>query len=234
MANQNIEKIFDSLLSAYGYQGWWPLYHTSSNSTAAFFDGYHPKRYDFPHTDLQKLEICLGAILTQNTHWRNVVKSLSSLAENRLISVLNLVQSRLDQIALAIKSVGYYNQKAKYLKNIAVYLSQNSFAELEQLSTPDARNQLLDIPGIGPETADCILLYALKKPSFVVDTYTKRIFTALGIIQQNAGYQHIKSECESSLPDDLPLFQEFHALLVRHGKTYYSQKPWGKGDFLLS
>jgi len=235
MGNQKIRKIYDHLISAYGFQGWWPINHTAEDlDKIEDFGGYHPNRYDFPNTDSQKLEICLGAILTQNTRWQNVVTSLSSLANSKLISTDRLLQSSPDQIALAIKRVGYYNQKAKYLKNLAVFLSKHSFAELECLSKKDARRKLLKIKGIGPETADCILLYALKKTSFVVDAYTRRIFIKFGIIQASASYQTIQNKCESSLPDELPLFQEFHALLVRHGKRYYSKKPYGKGDFLIS
>ena len=235
MINQNIPKVYNHLLSAYGCQGWWPLVHTIVDlALESFADGYHPGNYSFPRTDAQKLEICIGAILTQNTQWLNVAKSLSSLAASKLFSIDHLVQSRPEQIALAIKSVGYYNQKAKYLKNFAVFLSEHPFYDLEDLPKTDCRKLLLSIKGIGPETADCILLYALKKTSFVVDAYTKRILSNLDIVEKDASYQEIQLLCESSLPDDLPLFQEFHALLVNHGKRYYSNKPHGVGDFLLT
>ena len=235
MINQNIPNIYNHLLSVYGYQGWWPLNHTTHDFVIKpSTGGYHPERYDFPKTDAQKLEICLGAILTQNTHWQNVKKSLSSLAASNLISIQRLLQSRPAQIALAIKSVGYYNQKAKYLKNFAVFLLEHPFSELEDLPSVTCRNWLLSIKGVGPETADCILLYALKKLSFVVDTYTRRIFANLGIVEQHTSYQNIKNLCESSLPEDLPLYQEYHALLVNHGKRFYSKKPHGEGDFLLT
>ena len=235
MINQNIPKIYNHLLSVYGYQGWWPLVHTIDDpALISLADGYHPGQYDFPRTDVQKLEICLGAILTQNTRWLNVVKCLSSLAANKLFSIDHLLESRPGQLALAIKSVGYYNQKAKYLKNFAVFLSDHPFSELEDLPSADCRRMILDIKGIGQETADCILLYALRKTSFVVDAYTRRIFSKFDIVEPDASYQKIKVLCESSLPDDLPMFQEFHALLVKHGKRFYSKKPHGVGDFLLN
>ena len=226
--------IYQTLLKTYGLQGWWPISFTGERSIQSSNNkGYHPGDYNYPLNDAQKLEIAVGAILTQNTNWNNVVSAMSSLAASGLFSMQGLLHGKMEQIAPAIKSAGYFNQKAQYLKNFVHFLKQNPIKKLELEPTEIIRGKLLDITGIGPETADCILLYALKKPSFVVDAYTRRILSHLGMVSETAGYDSIKKLFESALTKDLVVFQEYHALLVHHGKRYYSKKPYGNGDRIL-
>ncbi len=197
--------------------------------------GYHQGDYAFPKNDQQRFEICIGAMLTQNTNWNNVVKALMSLQEADLLSIEKLQSAKIDQIAVAIRSAGYYNQKAQYLKNLVYFLSDFTFAEQESFSLENLRGKLLKVKGIGPETADCILLYAFNRCSFVVDAYTMRILGCLGVIPSDPypSYATVKQLFESSVRKDPILYQEFHALLVYHGKKHYSKKPYGKEDRLL-
>jgi endonuclease III related protein len=231
-SNHKFIRLYETLLSAYGCQGWWPL--TASSDPVSLTKGYHPQDYSVPKTDRERLEISLGAILTQNTNWKNVPPALRSLEEKDLFSVDKLINAEINQIALAIKRCGYYNQKAIYLKHLANFFKDHPFSELVQGQKNEIRGKLLKIKGIGPETADCIMLYALKKISFVIDAYTTRIFSTLGWIEEGMGYHKLKNRIETELEQDLVLYQEFHALLVQHGKLYYSRKPYGSGDPLLS
>lgn len=226
--------VYQVLLQAYGPQGWWPVRHTlGSLRNACDNRGYHPGCFDIPGNDQQRLEIALGALLTQNTAWTNASTALASLAENGKLSVQELLGAETEQIALAIRSAGYYNQKARAIKEFCRFLNQHPFAVLATKSTSDVRKLLLQVRGIGPETADCILLYALNRPSFVVDAYTRRIFSHLGIVPETIKYDSLQVLFEASLPPDHALFQEYHALLVQHGKQHYSRKPHGKGDAIL-
>jgi len=229
-----IRQLYQILSKTYRQQGWWPVSITGDRQTGLLDDrGYHAGRYDFPYHDDQKLEIALGAILTQNTNWNNASAALHSLADHGLFSLQRLLDAKIEQIALAIRSAGYYNQKAQTVKNLVQFLNHCSFEKLEGLACQSARDRLLDIRGIGPETADSILLYALKQPSFVIDAYTKRICFGIGIATVSVSYESLQRLFESSLERDLVVFQEYHALLVQHGKHYYSRKPHGKGDEIL-
>lgn len=229
-------QLFDLLFKTYGYQGWWPLNMTTcyKKSLSQFVEGYHPGDYSFPKTEEQQLEVCLGAILTQNTNWNNAVQALSELNHHGLFSLRELLCCDTNQIALAIKSAGYYNQKAKTIKHLVGFLHRHPFIQLESKSTAEVRKHLLEIKGIGPETADCILLYALHKPSFVIDAYTRRILFKLGLAALNARYELLQSLFESTLDQRLDLYQEYHALLVCHGKLHYSRKPYGISDHVLN
>lgn len=231
---RKIQQLYQILLDQYGPQGWWPLSY-SVNSLSNDFDekGYHHGIYGYPTHNQQKLEICLGAILTQNTQWMNVIKALNSLRLKRITTLDRIREVKNNDLALAIKSAGYYNQKAKTIKNLTCLLDRYSFQNLEKLPQDDVREKLLNVKGIGPETADCILLYALKKESFVIDSYTKRILLYQGVISEQEKYNSIKQLFESSLKKNLVIFQEYHALLVQHGKKYYSKKPYGIEDAIL-
>lgn len=232
-----IRKIYDCLLGSYGPQGWWPLTElresggTNPTKTGSI-QGYHPADYTYPQTRNQQFEIICGALLTQNTSWIQVEKALLNLKD-----ILSLKQTHsfspeailsLDPEALkeAIRPAGYYNQKAVRLKNLACW-----FSELED-RIPE-RKELLSLKGVGPETADSILLYAFKQPSFVVDAYTKRIVTNLGLVDEKAGYNEIKALFEENLPEDLAVYQEYHALLVEHAKRYYQKKSIWTNDEIL-
>jgi endonuclease III related protein len=192
-----ITKIYVELLKIYGRQGWWPI-----NGK------YHKGDYSYPRTDSERFEICIGAILTQNTSWKNVEKALKNIEGATAKSLLSMGQKKL---AASIRSAGYYNQKAKKLLLFAKF-----YVQLK--GRIPTREQLLDLWGIGPETADSILLYAYNVPSFVVDAYTRRILVAKGIVSKDANYDEIKQLFEKSLRD-VREYQECHALLVEHAKS---------------
>ena len=155
---KTIFSTYNKLYSLYGPQGWWPI------------EGkYHKNNFLYPKNENQKFEICIGAILTQNTSWKNVEKALQKMHENNLIDAKKISRINDNKLARVIISSGYHNQKAKKLKMFAkFYLSLKNKTPL--------RSELLEIWGIGPETADSILLYAYNYPTFVIDAYTKRIF----------------------------------------------------------
>ncbi len=161
----------------------------------------------------------MGAILTQNTAWSNVEKAIANLRREKLLTLKALAKAD-KKLARAIKPAGYFNQKVGYLKNFCRHVQVNhggSLARFLALPLPELRHELLSIKGVGPETADSILLYAAGKPSFVVDAYTKRITHRLGLTREGT-YPGLKAFFESRLPADARLFNEFHALLVEHAK----------------
>ena len=207
-----IRRIFDILFYEFGPQGWWPVNNK-----------YNKKNFSIPENSRQRFEIILGAVLTQNTSWKNVEKALDNLRKNNLISPLRIVKSKDKKIAELILSAGYFNQKTKYLKNIAQFFIDNKKAENYPVN--ELRKRLLGVKGIGPETADSILLYAFKKPVFVVDVYTKRIFSRLGICTKNIGYSDLQDIFNNSLPKSVCLYNEYHALLVKLAKKNCSKMP---------
>jgi len=217
-----IKKIFNCLLASYGPQGWWPLTElheangTNPTETGSL-QGYHPGDYTYPQTRDQQFEIICGALLTQNTSWTQVEKALLNLKHLNALSPEGVLSLRSEVLKEAIRPAGYYNQKAIRLKALVHW-----FIELE--GRIPVREELLSLKGIGPETADSILLYAFKQPFFVVDSYTRRIVTNLRLVDERAGYSEIKLLFEESLPRDLEVYQEYHALLVEHAKRYYQKK----------
>lgn len=215
-------QIYKKLYNKYGEQGWWPFIN----------DGYHPNEYDYPKDKLQTFEICLGVILTQNTTFTSVVKSLNNLNNINALNYKSIKKLSSNELKNAIKPSGYFNQKTGYILNFI-----NFFENLND-KVP-TRDELLDVKGIGPESADSILLYAYKQPEFVVDAYTKRTLVHLGLIDEKASYHKIKylmeDEIKKEIKDESELvvcYQEFHALIVAHAKQYYSKKPYGVGCFL--
>jgi len=215
---ETLEKIYDYLFDLYGPQGWWPLLEVNGcNPTkTGSVNGYHPNNYEYPKTKNQCFEVCIGAILTQNTSWPSVEKSLKNLRKLVGITPENILNLDIELLKEAIKPSGYYNQKSERLKGFSKY-----FIELKNTPT---REELLKLKGVGPETADSMLLYAFKVPSFVVDTYTKRILFNLNLIENNEKYDKIKELFESNVPKNLEMYQEYHALLVEHAKNYYQKK----------
>ncbi|MDO8453043.1 MAG: endonuclease III domain-containing protein [Sulfurimonas sp.] len=215
-------QIYKALLAIYKPQGWWP-----------FIDGgYHPREYEFPKNENQIFEICLGVILTQNTTFTSVVKSLNNLNAVNSLDYKAIKNMPLDALKSAIKPSGYFNQKANYI------LTFIEFFERLEGRTP-TREELLAVKGIGSESADSILLYAYKQPEFVVDAYTKRLLLHAGLIDEKASYHTIKNFMEDEIKkevkgrDELVIcYQEFHALIVAHAKLFYSKKPYGTGCFL--
>lgn len=231
MTENNINLIYDKLLKTYSYQGWWPIigYDGSNPTKTGAVKGYHPKDYSFPRNSKEQFEIIMGSVLTQNTSWPSVEKALNNLsllsnfsAEN----ILELADSCEDEFKQAIRPAGYFNQKFNYLKNIAeFYISLD--AEIP------SRKEVLAVKGIGNETADSILLFAYKQKQFKVDAYTKRIFSYLGYFDEKEKYMDIKKLFEDNFSGDVNAYQEYHALIVEHGKNCYLKKPYGAEDRIL-
>lgn len=189
-------KIYRRLYEAYGPRHWWP--------------GETP------------FEIMVGAILTQNTSWRNVEKAIQNLKEKKLLNAKGIYQLRKSQLASLIKPSGYYRIKADRLKALVDFLFEEYDGDIEKMGREtlgELRQKLLAVKGVGPETADSILLYGLRKSIFVVDAYTKRIFSRHGIVSEKASYEEIQKLFMANLPNDEQLFNEYHALLVHLGKT---------------
>ena len=215
--NQILLDIYYVLLEKYGLQGWWPLvdYNGCNPTKTGIISGYHPGNYDLPENRDQIFEIGLGAILTQNTGWPQVEKVLKNLQRKNCLNPEQIMDMDNESLIENIKPAGYFNQKAKKIKLFTQY-----FLDLDQDQIP-TREELLALWGIGPETADSILLYALKVPTFVIDAYTRRIFNNLKIINEKYTYDDIKSLFEKNLPRDFIIYQEFHALIVEHAKRFY-------------
>jgi len=157
-------------------------------------------------------------ILTQNTNWNNVEKCIYNLNKNKLIDIDRLKEIKTGKLAQLIKSSGYYNQKAVKIKNFIGFITENKIDALKKLSTDKLRENLLSVNGIGKETADSIILYAFEKPIFVIDAYTKRIFSKLGMCNEDIDYDELQRMFTDNLNKDVELFKEYHALIVRLGK----------------
>ncbi|MFA6088395.1 MAG: endonuclease III domain-containing protein [Candidatus Woesearchaeota archaeon] len=211
-------KIYYDLFESYGPQGWWPLLECEGvNPTkSGCINGYHPHNYSYPRDEFEQFEICIGAILTQNTSWPNVEKALVNLKKMNAINPSAILSLNDDVLKNAIRPAGYFNQKAKKLKVFSKF-----FMDLEKREPK--RAELLDVWGVGPETADSILLYVYKNPVFVVDAYTKRIFQNIGLIKKDATYDEIKRFFEKNVKWDYKIYQEYHALIVEHAKRYYNK-----------
>lgn len=168
-------------------------------------------------------EVMVGAILTQNTNWSNVEKAIANLKRKKLLEPRKLYRLADKKMASLIKPSGYYNIKTRRLKEFLRFLINSYGEELEGMSLSDTaglRKQLLEVKGIGQETADSILLYALDKPVFVVDAYTKRMLSRHGLIEEDASYKAVQDLFLRNLKKDARLFNEFHALLVKLGKEF--------------
>ncbi|MBD3259675.1 hypothetical protein GF371_03530 [Candidatus Woesearchaeota archaeon] len=199
-----IKKSYDRLYKAFGRQRWWP---TQGIENPLF-------------------EIIIGTILTQNTAWQNAEKAIINLCSNNLIDIGKIKKINRKRLANLIRSAGYYNQKAERLKIVAQHLAKYpSIKVFFDRPAEELREELLSIKGIGPETADSILLYAGNKPCFVVDAYTKRIFSRLGLCEQDIDYHELQKIFIDSLKKDVRLFQEYHALIVECAKLFCRKKP---------
>ena len=192
-----VYEIYEILLNHFGPQEWWP--------------GETP------------FEVMVGAVLTQNTNWGNVSKAIGNLKREDLLSFNKMHDLPVELLAEKIKPAGYFNLKARRLKNLLNFISEEYFGSLEDMfgeDTLNLREKIMTVKGIGPETADSILLYAGNKPVFVVDTYTHRIFSRHNVIAEEEGYYEIQEYFTLSLPEDVELFNEYHALIVRLGKEF--------------
>jgi endonuclease-3 related protein len=201
MTRETLTEIYQLLYDAFGPQHWWP--------------GETP------------FEIMIGAILTQNTSWANVEKAITNLKSTEQLGPRQLEHIGFSELASLIRPAGYYNIKAARVKNFVNWLFEEYDGELEGIKSVDTdrlRQELLGVKGIGRETADSILLYALDRPIFVVDAYTARIAVRHGLIEPGADYEQLRELFQSNLPQDIQLFNEYHALLVRAGKEFCKPK----------
>jgi endonuclease-3 related protein len=200
--SDKLNEIYELLLEAYGPQNWWPA--------------------ESP------LEVMLGAVLTQNTNWLGVEKAIANLKHKNLLNPDKLQALATEDLARLIKPAGYFNLKARRLKNLIEFLAEAYSGDLEtmgQTETGQLRKELLAVNGVGPETADSILLYALERPVFVVDTYTYRVMNRHGLVGEQVSYDELQELFTQHLPLDISLFNQYHALLVRVGKLHCQPKP---------
>lgn len=220
---QNLLNIYQTLLEQFGPQNWWPVNHRWVHGAAQNQQGiYHNKACAMNPSVVRGFEICVGAILTQNTSWKNVERAIANLYQAKLMSFEKLCQSSDSQIAELIRPAGYFNLKTKRLRNFlnAIQKQFDSFEALFDLKVEKLREFFLSISGIGPETADSMCLYAFGHPVFVVDAYTKRLLVRHGLIAEEANYFQIQEFFESHLERDEKLFNEYHALIVKVGSEF--------------
>ncbi len=173
-------------------------------------------------------EVMVGAILTQNTAWSNVEKAIINLKVHDMLDVSKMAATPIEQLAQLIRPSGYYKQKAKKLKALVSFFQREYGCDIDKMrkeELPGLRDKLLGVHGIGPETADSILLYALDKPVFVVDAYTKRISSRHGIIPESYNYYQTQEFFEMHIVPDVALYNEYHALIVYTGKEFCRPKP---------
>lgn len=195
-----LEDLYQRLYSAYGPQHWWPA--------------------------RSRFEVMIGAILTQNTAWTNVEKAIRNLRRENCLRASSLIQLSEPELADLLRPSGYFNIKARRVKNFCRwYLEEGQYRRLRTCATRELRHKLLGVNGIGPETADDILLYAFERPVFVIDAYTRRLLRKLGWVNGDEGYESLRAGFENALHADVPLFNEFHALIVRHAKEKCTGEP---------
>ncbi|MBW2964166.1 endonuclease [Candidatus Woesearchaeota archaeon] len=212
-----IHSVYSTLLSSYGPQGWWPLTPKYSTKTK-----HHAGR---PRNETHRFEIMLGAILTQNTAWTNVEKALEQLHLAKLVSVDRMKTAKQDKVAKLIRSAGYFNQKSERLIILSRFVDSSGIVALKKKDAKSLRAEFLGVKGIGPETADSIVLYAFEKPTFVIDAYTKRIFSRFGLCSIDVDYHELQAMFEGALPCDVDVYKEYHALIVEHAKRHCRTKP---------
>lgn len=172
-------------------------------------------------------EVVIGAILTQQSTWVNVEKALKNLKEENILTPNDIVALPLDNLKQIIKPSGFFNQKAERLRKISEYLIDTYDGNLGLLFNKDKKNlrkELLELKGVGRETADSIILYAAEKTEFVVDAYTKRIYSRLKIVEERISYEDLKKIIINEIPEDLLVYQEFHGLIVLLGKNICKKK----------
>jgi endonuclease-3 related protein len=213
----SLKNLYDFLLNTFGYQHWWPV-----------DEQYHKNQKSDP-----RFEIIVGAILTQNTAWTNVEKALGNLKKHKVLTIHTIAYIEEEKLKTMIQPSGFFNQKAERLKHFATYIEKKYHENLLNFfsrDTSEIRHELLSLQGIGPETADSILLYAGNHPVFVVDSYTKRICQRIPLPISNESYDDIQhffeNELKSTIPKKelVPTYKEFHALLVELAKNYCWKK----------
>ncbi len=214
-------RVYADLLKAYGPRGWWPV-TVSRRRGPVYRPGFQGRL-----SSRQRAEVCVGAILTQNAAWTNVVKALACLHAAGLRDLESLARCRSARLARLIRSSGYFRQKARKLKAFARHALARGPLErwLGGAPLPALREELLSLWGVGPETADSILLYAGGREAFVADAYTLRLGRRLGWFGEEAGYEEAQSFLIERLPRDARLYAEVHALIVEHAKRHCRAKP---------
>ena len=196
----SFEEVYNKLFKHYGPQHWWPA--------------------ETP------FEVMVGAILTQNTAWTNVERAISNLKENHCLSPEGIFNAQVSSLAKWLQPSGYFNVKTKRLRNFCQwYVGVGQLDVLVGWDTEKLRKGLLSVNGVGPETADDILLYAFERPVFVIDAYTRRFFSRLGLVSADEGYEHLRSKFEKNLPSEAAMFNEYHALIVIHAKEVCKKTP---------
>jgi endonuclease III related protein len=196
-----VADVYDAMLAGMGRQEWWHMER-----------GFSPKEF----------EVCVGAILTQNTNWKNVEKALHLMKGKGMTTPEYILSAGTKELEEAIRPSGFYKQKAERLKLFSQFVE--GFGGFQEFSKSVTRDELLKLKGIGPETGDSMLLYALGRPVFVIDAYTRRIFTRLGFPSRK-GYEEWRKFFEENLPRDAQLYKEFHALIVEHAKRLCRKEP---------
>ena len=199
---EKLALMYKKLYACFGPQHWWP--------------GETP------------FEVAVGAILTQNTNWYNVEKAIANLKSDKVLNPRALHDMSHERLASLIRPAGYFNIKAKRLKNFIGLLINKYHGSMSKMKREDlssVRKKLLSVNGIGPETADSIILYALEKPVFVIDAYTKRVLSRHNILEHDASYDAFQELFHSKLRKDISLFNEYHALFVRLAKENCRTKP---------
>jgi len=198
---KTLNRMYALLEAHFGDLGWWPA-----------------------ETDF---EVVTGAILTQNTSWKNVEKAIERLKQKDMIDPVAVKNVKLEELSQLIKPSGYHRVKARRLKTIAQFIIENfegSIKNMKSMKSERLRKMLLSVNGVGPETADSILLYAVGKPVFVVDAYTKRIFARHGITDDEASYEDVQSVVHSCVPKQARTYNQFHALLVETAKNFCGKR----------
>ncbi len=219
--------MYRALKRAHGIRGWWPVFRPSAKASAK--PVYDPRRKTL--TSRQRFEVAVGAILTQNTAWSNVSKALQALHRARALSPESIARMPRSRLAALIRPSGYFNQKSIKLKKFARYVigfgsTARWIDRLRRMPPEAARGELLGLHGVGPETADSILLYAIGNPIFVVDAYTRRIFARHGWIRGDEPYEEIRKTFEAAPGKGVgrsavvELWNDYHAQIVEVGKRY--------------
>lgn len=192
--------MFRGLSDSYGPQQWWPAD--------------------------SRLEVIVGAVLTQNTAWTNVERAIGNLRQAVVLNLESMLALEQEVLAAHLRPAGYFNLKARRLINLLTTIRELGGVDgLASIPTGTLRNRLLAVNGVGPETADDILLYAYHRPLFVIDAYTRRIFARLGLARGDEDYDRLRLAVESAVPGNTDWYQEFHALLVVHGKERCRPSP---------
>ncbi len=216
-SSSSIQQLYKELWQLYGPQGWWPLHYTENEPH------YHCGLYQLPCSPQGRFEVCLGAILGQNTAWTNVEKALKNLWDAGLFSHQALLVCPEENLSQCIRPAGYFRQKIKKIRLFCQWWEKHDHNQIP------TRHQLLSLWGIGEETADSILCYAYHQNVFVADAYSKRLFLARGILNNpKAQYVDVQQAGAQIKPlsgqTQIAAYQEFHALIVHHNKIQRQQK----------